>query len=554
MWGSWCAPHVGSTPADDDSPPFFSPMRDDLSWLLLQVIVILTVSAIVSRVLDRLQVPSAVSQIITGIILGPTVMGYIPNFTDDLFPEGELGALDTIGKFGLIWFMFLIGLELDKEVLRSQFKSCLIVSISGVAVPLAIGAGVAQYLIYYSYIEPDVSYLHFSLFIAVAMAITAFPVLARIISERGLLETSLGVLVLGSAAVDDLLGWIILAINIALVRAGTGLNGLYVCLVMLAFILCQAYAVGPLFKFICKYFHDPRKDLSDTSFLLIILFVLLSAWLTEGIGVEGIFGAFVFGTVVPREGGINVIVAHKFEEFVVAVFLPLYFALSGLKTQLALISTPLDWGSCILVTTLAFVGKIVPGYVAARYCGRTHKEGLVVGCLRNAKGLVEIVVLNLGLANNVLNKQVFGMFVVMAVVTTVCAVPLVMVIHPPKAILEDERSRRSLPGPMGGGVTGAGVGVIKEGGLMGAAAVRLYGSNSSAVLPIPPLTYPLGSAGIATGSVGSSSILKNGVDGIAGGGLLGSIEGGRSEVADSLNVMYSSREEALPLLGNTRLS
>eukprot|EP00048_Salpingoeca_helianthica_P015000 m.224568 g.224568 ORF g.224568 m.224568 type:complete len:791 (+) comp16500_c0_seq1:116-2488(+) len=419
------------------SSDVFQPTGSAIAQLLIQIMVVHGISLVMTKLFSYIKQPSVIAQVITGIVLGPTVLGYIPNFSQRLFPDSSMAIFSTLADFGLVWFMFIIGLEVNIEIMRANFKHCVFISITGVVTPFMLGVGLAYYLIDEGFKSDEANPAHFAMFIGVAMSITAFPVLARIIGERSLLGTSLGLLVLGSAAVDDFCAWIILALIVALVRAGSGLNALYIFLTMIGFFIFMAKLVAPFFQRICT----KKNEHNNLVFLLILLFVLASAWFTEAIGVHAIFGGFIFGLAVPRQHDWNIRVAHKVEDYVVTLLLPIYFAKSGLRTQLGLLTTALDWGSCILVITTAFAGKIIPGTLTARIVGRTWKESFVVGFLSNAKGLVELIVLNLGLDLGVISLKVFGMLVLMAVVTTISATPLMYLVYPPKKILADDRKR-----------------------------------------------------------------------------------------------------------------
>eukprot|EP00047_Mylnosiga_fluctuans_P001510 m.220660 g.220660 ORF g.220660 m.220660 type:complete len:840 (-) comp10430_c0_seq1:118-2637(-) len=423
------------------SDTFFQATASNISRLLIQVIIVVTVAAFVSRLLAIIKQPSAVAQIISGIILGPTVLGNIPNFSESIFPASSLPIFQTLADFGLVWFMLLIGLEVNIDVLKRHFKHAMIISVTGVVFPFFVGVALAQLLIAEGYAATVDSHFYFSTFLGVSVCITAFPVLARIISERYLLGTNLGMLVLGSAAVDDFIAWIVLAAVVSLVRAGSGLNALYVFLCLVGYCILMALVGGPLLTKLCERVSDPANN--TRLFLFFLVCTMASAWYTEAIGVHAIFGAFIFGLVVPREHQINIKFAHRVEDYVVTLLLPMYFAKSGLSTQLGLITTGTDWGLCILIIVGACFGKIVPGVLTARLCGRTWKESWVVGFLRTAKGLVELIVLNIGLELNLLSAKVFGMLVLMAVITTLLATPLMYLVYPPKKIIADDDAAKT---------------------------------------------------------------------------------------------------------------
>eukprot|EP00053_Salpingoeca_punica_P023467 m.10201 g.10201 ORF g.10201 m.10201 type:complete len:932 (-) comp5154_c0_seq1:306-3101(-) len=416
---------------------YFHADGENITHFLIQVMVVVGVCAIVARIFAIVRQPSVIAQIVSGILLGPTILGRTDNFTDKLFAPSSMAIFNTIADFGLIWFMFLIGLELNQEMLMNNLKASAIISVTGVTIPFALGVGVAFFLKSLDYKDDDANMFHFCLFNGVAMAITAFPVLARVISERNLMGTQLGILILGSAAIDDLLAWIILSFIIALVRAGSGINALYVFVTVAAFFLFMHYIYRRLVNFVCaRGMNDQRV------FVFLLLSTLASSWFTEAVGIHAIFGAFVFGLIIPRGNRANILIAHKIEDYVVTLLLPLYFVKSGLRTNLGTLESGKDWGLTIFIVFIASIGKIVPGAVAARFCGRTWKEAGVVGSLRNAKGLVELIVLNIGLDLGVINVQVFGMLVFMAVMTTLSSTPLMYIIYPPHKIIADDEAKR----------------------------------------------------------------------------------------------------------------
>lgn len=412
---------------------FFLPFTSDLARLLVQIIIIISLSSLVARILAYIKQPRVVSEIITGILLGPTAAGYIPGFSDAIFPKASLPIFNEVADLGLIFFMFIIGLEVDISLLKKNYRKAIFISLTGVITPFGIGCLLALILIDRGYKAASANEFHFYLFLGVAVCITAFPVLARIISERKLLNTNIGLLILGSAAVDDGVAWIVLALVIALVRAGSPINALWVLLTMIGFIILIGTIARRMMKKLCEFGINNQRV-----FILILLLMLASSWFTEAVGVHAIFGAFMFGLIIPRTNHVSHELTRKIEDLTVSLLLPLYFVKSGLKTQLGLLKTGSDWGLCILIIAGACVGKIIPGILAARAVGLQWRECCVVGFLRNAKGLVELIVLNIGLDLGVISLQVFGMLVLMAVITTMLATPLMYVVYPPRRIRADD--------------------------------------------------------------------------------------------------------------------
>ncbi|KAJ2812867.1 hypothetical protein H4S07_001091 [Coemansia furcata] len=326
----------------------------------------------------------------------------------------------------------MVGLELDPRVLKHNLHRSVIISAAGIALPFSLGIA-SSYALYHVLMKDQGSFINFLLFLGVAMAITAFPVLARILTEQNLLKTTVGSIAISAAAIDDVVSWCLLALVIALTNNTSGLTVIWVLLVGAAWVLFILFAVKPVYYWYlrrtgCLGGRDPPQIVLFVTFML----VLISAFFTDSIGIHAIFGAFLVGVIVPHDGGFAIKVTEKIEDLVQIFLLPIYFALSGLKTNLSDLNDGNTWGLLVLVCVVAFVGKIAGCTLAARFSKFTWRESLTIGFLMNCKGLVELIVLNISLQAGVINTKIFTMMVVMALVTTFVTSPVVAYLYPLK--------------------------------------------------------------------------------------------------------------------------
>jgi Kef-type K+ transport system membrane component KefB/nucleotide-binding universal stress UspA family protein len=404
-------------------------VRDPLTRLIAQIIAVIVVSRLLGIVAKRLNQPMVIAEITAGILLGPSLLGlFWPEVGKALFAPDSLKALSLLSQVGLVLFMFLIGLELDFGMLKGRGRASVAISHSSIVVPFALGAGLALYM-YPRWSDPSVPFSSFVLFLGAAMSITAFPVLARILSERQLLGTRIGAVTIACAAVDDVTAWCLLAFIVAAAKAEgfwsaiitTGLAGAYVVVMF--------WVVRPLLRRVAAQVNG-REGLTQNVVASIILLLLLSSWTTELIGIHALFGAFLFGAILPKEGGLAHALAEKLEDLVLIVLLPLFFAYSGVRTQIGLLNSAEAWLTCALVVFVACLGKFGGSFVAARLTGLPWRESAALGVLMNTRGLMELIVLNLGLDLGILSPTLFTMMVVMALVTTVMTSPLLERIYP----------------------------------------------------------------------------------------------------------------------------
>ncbi|KAL8736536.1 MAG: hypothetical protein Q9181_002407 [Wetmoreana brouardii] len=406
----------GANPSKYDS-------KNPIIIFIIQAGIIIVFCRLLNYPLSKIRQPKVIAEIIGGILLGPSVFGRISGFSDAIFPKESIPTLSLAANLGLVLYLFLIGLEVDLRLLLSNWRIALSVGAAGMALPFGLGCAIA-YGLYHQFREDaglvPISFGTYMLFIGVAMAITAFPVLCRILTELKLLGTQVGVVVLSAGVGNDVVGWILLALCVALVNAGSGISALWVLLTCVAWILFLVYAVRPAFLWILRRTGSIQNGPTQSMVALTVLMTLTSAFFTGIIGVHPIFGGFLVGLICPHDGGFAIKLAEKIEDLVTVLFLPLYFALSGLSTNIGLLDNGTTWAYVIGVICVAFIGKFVGGTIAARLCRMVWRESFTVGVLMSCKGLVELVVL-----------RTFTIFVVMALVTTFATTPLTSALYPP---------------------------------------------------------------------------------------------------------------------------
>ncbi|WP_394829704.1 cation:proton antiporter [Pendulispora albinea] len=374
-----------------------------------------------------LRQPMVIAEITAGILLGPSLLGWLaPDFSAALFPKESMGLLGMMSQVGLIFFMFLIGLELDPKLLRGRAHTSVAISHSSIVLPFLLGGILALYL--YPRLAPaNVPFSSFLLFMGVAMSITAFPVLARILVERRLLRSKLGAITIACAAVDDVTAWCILAFVVSIVRASGVAGAIRTSAFAFVYIGFMVWVIRPFFG---RFADRTRLGLSQNIVAVVMVLLLVSSWLTELIGIHALFGAFLFGAVLPKNGGLAAALAEKIEDLVVVVLLPLFFAYSGLRTQIGLLDTPGSWVICAAITVVACLGKFGGSAVAARLTGLGWRESSAIGILMNTRGLMELIVLNMGLDLGVISPTLFTMLVLMALITTFMTTPLLQLTYP----------------------------------------------------------------------------------------------------------------------------
>ncbi|MFT3739958.1 MAG: cation:proton antiporter [Breznakibacter sp.] len=392
-------------------------LEHPLAILLAQIITIIVVARIFGWICKKIGQPTVIGEIIAGIVLGPSLVGmYFPEFSAALFPAHSLGNLQFLSQIGLILFMFVIGMELDLNVLRKKAHDAVVISHASIIIPFALGMGLA-YFIYQNFAPQGVQFSSFGLFLGIAMSITAFPVLARIVQERGLSKTRQGTIVITCAAADDISAWCLLAAVIAIVKAGSFVSALYTIFLAVLYVALMIKVVKPFLKRVGDL-HSSRENLSKPIVAIFIVTMIISAYATEVIGIHALFGAFMAGAIMPENAKFRHIFIEKVEDVAQVMLLPLFFVFTGLRTQIGLLNDPYLWEVTGLIILVAVIGKFVGSAIAAKFVGQNWKDSLTIGALMNTRGLMELVVLNIGYDLGVLTPEVFAMMVIMALVTT----------------------------------------------------------------------------------------------------------------------------------------
>ncbi|MBC5833974.1 cation/H(+) antiporter [Flavobacterium sp. F372] len=388
-----------------------------LAILLAQIVTIILVARFFGLICKKIGQPTVIGEIIAGIVLGPSFFGsYLPEFSVLLFPDSSLDNLKFLSQIGLIFFMFVVGMELDLKVLRNKAKEAVIISHASIIIPFTLGL-VLAYSIYTNFAPKGVEFLSFGLFLGIAMSITAFPVLARIVQERGLQKTRIGAMVITCAAADDITAWCLLAGVIAIVKAGSITSSLYIIVLSFVYVVTMIKLVRPFLRRIGNL-YDTAEKITKPVVAIFFLTLLISSYLTEIIGIHALFGAFVAGVIMPDNMKFRKMFIEKIEDVSLVVLLPLFFVFTGLRTEIGLLNSPELWKVCGLIILVAVVGKFIGSALAAKFVGQNWRDSLTIGALMNTRGLMELVVLNIGYDLGVLTKEVFAMMVIMALATT----------------------------------------------------------------------------------------------------------------------------------------
>lgn len=398
-------------------------LEQPLTHFIAQVVVVMAVSRLVGIVIRRFGQPLVIAEMVGGIILGPSLFGWLaPELSKQIFAPDSLAMLQLVSQFGLVLFMCLVGIELNPAHFRRASWTSVVISQSGIIAPFVLGGGLAFWL-YPEYGTETVPRMVFVMFVGVAMSITAFPVLARIISEGGLLHSRIGALTLVCAAIDDVTAWCMLSFIVGFARHRDASGAAWTAIATLAYIAVMIGLVRPLLSRIGSRVSNP-ESLSHSLIALLIALLLMSSWATEWIGIHALFGGFLFGAILPKDRGLAHAFAGRLETVVVVVFLPLFFASSGLNTRIGLLTSGRDWAVAGAVVLVACAGKLGGCSLAAWLTGHSRRDATTLGVLMNTRGLVELVVLNIGLGLGVISPTVFSMMVIMALVTTCMAAPL----------------------------------------------------------------------------------------------------------------------------------
>jgi Kef-type K+ transport system membrane component KefB len=417
----------------------------DLGLMLGQMLVIIGSCRALGVLAGRVRQPQVIAEIAAGIALGPTVLGRVwPDAMTTLFPAESVGALDAISQLGLVLFMFVVGLELDPNLLRGRGGLALRASLGGIGLPLLLGAGLGVAL-WQTQAPPGVSMLPFALFIGASMSVTAFPVLARIAGERGLLRTPLGGITMACAAFADVAAWSLVAAAIGVAGSGGLEEAAGKTLTSAGFLLAMVFVVRPFLARLARRFLREAR-LTSAGFAAVVLLLLGTAVLAEQLGVHALLSAFVLGAVMPREAGIVPVLTARIEELVVVLFLPVFFAVTGLRTDLLQALDANMIGVTLAVVGVASAGKLLGTVFPAVQGGLGWREASTLAVLMNTRGLMELVILNIGREMGVLGERLYGSMVIMALATTFMTSPLVSLLRPPTAAPAPTPRR----GPVGG--------------------------------------------------------------------------------------------------------
>jgi Kef-type K+ transport system membrane component KefB len=400
-------------------------------YFFMQIALILATCRIVGLIARRFGQPQVVAEMIAGVILGPSVFGFFqPQWQELLFPwDSTQVTRDTqsymfpAAQLGLALYMFIVGMEFRVDILREHFKSSVAVSLAGMLTPFALGTVLALGLFYQTNLFPDrTSLFEASLFLGASLCITAFPMLARIIHFKGLAGTRMGTIALGAGAIDDAAAWCLLAVVLASFT-GNFQGAIVSILGGACFVAVAIFVVKPLLKRWERIFLNQQQELSETGLVIAIILMALGAMTTDWLHLHAVFGAFIAGAMIPRPI-VDRQVIDRIQPLTVALLLPLFFTYSGLNTQLTLLNSPTLWLIAMLVLAVAVLGKGAACWAAARATGVPHREALGIGTLMNARGLMELIIINIGLERGIITGELFAILVIMAIVTTLMASPI----------------------------------------------------------------------------------------------------------------------------------
>jgi Kef-type K+ transport system membrane component KefB len=388
-----------------------------------QLGLILLFCRLVGMLAARLGQPQVVAEMIAGVLLGPSLLGLLwPEGFTRLFPADSLRILFPISQLGLALYMFVVGLEFRVDIVRQNYKSSIAVSLAGMVAPFVLGAGLGYYFFHHTELFPkQTSELEAMLFLGASMCITAFPMLARIIHFKGLAGTTMGTVALGAGAIDDAMAWCLLAVVLAsfsgdFSQAAWNIGG------GITYVSVSLLVIRPL---LARWLggEQRREPLTENELVVCLALLSFGAWFTDAVGLHAVFGAFVMGVAMPR-GLVSETLIQRVQPLTVALLLPLFFTYSGLNTKIGLLNSVYLWGMAVAVLVAAVVGKGVACWLAARATGISNREALGIGTLMNARGLMELIIINIGLQKGIISPALFAILVIMAVVTTLMASPL----------------------------------------------------------------------------------------------------------------------------------
>jgi Kef-type K+ transport system membrane component KefB len=415
-----------------------------LPILLLQIITIIAFARIFGFLLKKIGQPSVIGEIIAGVFLGPSIMGAVaPGVSGFLFPAGSLNSLNFFSQIGLILFMFIVGMDVDLKVLKRRAPEAFVVSHASIIIPFTLGIGLA-YFIFATFSPPGVTFLSFALFIGISMSITAFPVLARILQERNLMKTRVGALAITCAAIDDISAWCLLAALIAIVKADSFISSIYTILISVTYVIVMLKVIRPFLHRLGEVFTS-KEGISKPVVAVFLITLLISSYLTEIIGIHALFGAFIAGIIMPPNVKFRSILIEKIEDITLILLLPIFFVISGLRTEIGLINSIYLWKITGWVILIAVAGKFAGSALSLKFIGQKWRDSLIIGALMNTRGLMQLVALSIGYDLGVLSPEIYTIMIIMAIVTTFMTGPALDLINKflPEKISEE---RKKTPG------------------------------------------------------------------------------------------------------------
>jgi len=412
------------------------PKVDIESHVLLTLVAVIGAGHLLARLFRRWGQPPVVGEVVAGICLGPSVLGYFaPSLMHQLIPSTSVdpqgavaAALKMIGELGVLLYMFVVGLDLNLVKLRNKAGAAVAISHASILIPFVLGAILSLWL-HPLYAPANIAFTPFSLFLGIAMSITAFPVLARILTDRNLETTPLGMMAMACAAADDATAWCLLAVVVGIVQTQAG-SAIVVCVSALAYILAMFVVVRPMLVAWCRRVDLQVGALTNGVLAAGCVGALLSALITKSIGIHAIFGAFLLGAVIPSDSGVASFLKTRLRDSVTVLLLPAFFAYTGMRTQIGLVSGWQQWLAVAVIIAVATAGKFGGTVMAARWTGIGWRDSAALGVLMNTRGLMELIVLNIGLDLGVISPTLFAMMVLMALATTISTSPILARLMP----------------------------------------------------------------------------------------------------------------------------
>ncbi len=425
---------------------FLTKIHHPIAQLFLQILVVLSFARIFVILFRKLHQPTVVGEVLAGILLGPSCVGlFFPEVFHVIFPKESLTELQIVSQFGLIIFMFVIGMELDVGTFKEKIRTAIFISHGSIVISFLGGLFLAIYL-YPKFANPEIRFIDFGLFMGISMSIAAFPVLARIIQEKGISKSDFGLMIITCAAVDDVSAWVLLAVIISIIQSNGIISIFLHLLFTLLYILFTVYILQPFLTRVSKIYIT-QEVIGRGVLSLVVIILISSALTTEMIGIHALFGAFLAGVIMPNTGELRRVLTEKLEDFSAVLLLPLFFAYTGLRTEIISLDSWYSWKICGIVIFSAILGKFGGSFISARIAGMSLKESTTLGILMNTRGLMELVVLNIGYDLGILNKEIFAIMVIMALVTTLLTGPLTKLLHKSesKLILQSDSLSQIIP-------------------------------------------------------------------------------------------------------------